>query len=203
MLALLLLIAAPAGAHKPSFSNGQYSGPERAYPVRNIDHSIVVYHEITCADRQLWLRFSAPDAGARLFVQLGVPKIDRLERYHPILAVIAPGLPAPQPQLPFAIPAGMGVEMLRAEVARAFHEPFTGTDSWILVERTLTLPSAGTGYIVAWEPEARPGKVWVAVGEKEVFGLTDLLRFVGWRASARDFHEVGEAPAGGPAAPCD
>ncbi len=202
MMVLALTVASPAIAHKPSFSNGQYSGPDRAYPVQNIDHSIVVYHDITCDNRQLWLRFSAPEAGKGLFVQLGVPTIDRLERYRPTLAVIAPGLPSPQGQLPFAIPAGMGVEVLNAETARAFREPFTGTDSWILVERTLTLPSAGVGYIVAWDPDVRPGKLWVAVGEKESFGLADLFRFVGWRASARDFHEVGAAPAGGPAAPC-
>ena len=202
MMALALTVASPASAHKPSFSDGQYSGHDRAYPVQNIDHSIVVYHEITCDNRQLWLRFSATEAGKGLFVQLGVPAIDRLERYRPTLAVIAPGLPSPQRQLPFAIPAGMGVEVLSAEMDRAFHEPFTATDSWILVERTLTLPSAGSGYIVAWDPEARPGKLWVAVGEKESFGLADLFRFVGWRASARAFHEVGAAPAAGPAAQC-
>ena len=202
MLALGLIVASPASAHKPSFSNGQYSGPDRAYPVQNIDHSIVVYHEISCDNRQLWLRFSATEVGNRLFVQLGVPAIDRLERYRPTLAVIAPGLPSPQRQLPFAIPAGMGVEVLSAEMARSFHEPFTGTDSWILVEQTLTLPSSGSGYIVAWDPEERPGKLWVAVGKREAFGLADLFRFFGWRASAKAFHEVGAVPAGGPAAPC-
>lgn len=203
ILAFAIASASPASAHKPSFSNGQYGSPDRAYPVQNIDHSIVVYHEITCNDRQLWLRFSAAEPGKGLFVQLGVPKIDRLERYRPTLAVVAPGLPPPQGQLPFAIPAGMGVEVLNAEMARVFSEPFTGTDSWVVVERTLSLPSAGSGYVVAWDPEARPGKLWVAVGEKETFGLADLFRFAGWRASARDFHELGGAPAGGPAAPCN
>ncbi len=201
-LALAAFVASPASAHKPSFSNGQYGGPDRAYPVQNIDHSIVVYHEITCDDRQLWLRFNAPEPGKGLFVQLGVPKIDRLERYRPTLAVVAPGLPPPQRQFPFAIPVGMGVEVLSAEISRAFHEPFTGTDSWIVVERTLTLPSSGSGYIVAWDPDARPGKLWVAVGEKETFGAADLFRFFGWRASAQAFHEVGAAPTGGPTASC-
>lgn len=201
-LALAISIASPASAHKPSFSNGQYGSPDRAYPVQNVGHSIVVYHEITCTDRQLWLRFSAPQAGTPLFVQLGVPKIDRLQEYRPMLAVVAPGLASPQSQLPFAIPAGMGVEVLGAETLRAFHEPFTGTNSWILVERTLALPSPGNGFIVAWDPEARPGKLWVAVGEKETFGAADLLRFFSWRANARDFHEIGAPPAGATTARC-
>jgi len=41
-LALAISIASPASAHKPSFSNGQYGSPDRAYPVQNVGHSIVV-----------------------------------------------------------------------------------------------------------------------------------------------------------------
>lgn len=201
-LALALTVASPASAHKPSFSNGQYGAADRAYPVQNIDHSIVVYHEITCDDRQLWLRFDAPEAGKGLFVQLGVPAIHRLDQYRPSLAVIAPGLPSAELQLPFYIPPGMGVEVLSAEMDRPFHEPFTGTDSRIVVERTLTLPSGGGGYIVAWDPGARPGKLWVAVGEKETFGFADLFRFVGWRAGARDFHEIGGVQIPRPVSQC-
>ena len=201
VIASAMVLSWPASAHKPTFGEGRYGAPDRAYAVEDIDHSIVVYQEITCDERQLWLRFSAPEAGKGLFVQLGVPTIDRLERYRPTLAVIAPGLPSPQRQLLFAIPAGMGVEVLSAETARAFHEPFTGTDSWILVERTLTLSSAGSGYIVAWDPDARPGKLWVAVGKKEAFGLADLFRFFSWRSQAQAFHEVG-APAPQAAAAC-
>ena len=75
-----------------------------------------------------------------------------------------------------------------------FDEPFTGTQSWVLREETLSLPQTGAGYIVAWHLSDMAGKLWVAVGTKERFGLFDLLRFPGWRGEARRFHEIEGPP---------
>ena len=77
-----------------------------------------------------------------------------------------------------------------------FDERFTGTQDWILVEETVTLPESGTYYVVAWDPGHRTGKLAVAVGAVEEFGLGDILRFPGWRRDARAFHELDRfAPA--------
>ena len=92
LLAFLLLAPSLAQGHKPYFSEGQYSTPRSAYPIENIDHSIVLYHRVRCNSQQLWLSFSLQKA-SNLFVQLGVPVLDRLKSYRPNLAIVAPGLP--------------------------------------------------------------------------------------------------------------
>ncbi len=194
-LAATVAVTSPALAHRPTFSGG-HTGPQSAYVIEDVTHSMVLYQEIGCPAAQLWLRFDRPSADVPLFVQLGVPVIPRLADYRPVVAVLAPGLPAAPVGLPFAVPDGLGAVVLEANATPGeFHEPFTGTRSWILREETLSLALPGTGYVVAWHPEDLPGKLWVAVGTKERFGLLDLFRFPGWRSEARRFHETDGAPS--------
>ncbi|MCO4770782.1 MAG: hypothetical protein KDA24_12190, partial [Deltaproteobacteria bacterium] len=129
---------------------------------------------------------------AELYVQLGVPVIDRLGDYRPSVAVLAPGLPAPEEELPFALPDGFGAMVMHTdEVGEpgAFYEPFSQTDSWILVEETLSVP-AGVGYVVAWHPGRETGKLWVATGTVEDFGPEDFGEFGSWMTLTKTFHEV-------------
>jgi uncharacterized surface protein with fasciclin (FAS1) repeats len=95
--------------------------------------------------------------------------------------------------LPFALPEGTGGILLKTDDVvepQVFHEPFTGTDSWILRSKTLPLTEAGKYYIVAFAPQKEYGKLWLAVGRRESFGVGDLLKFGSWKARIRQFHEV-------------
>jgi len=144
------------------------------------------------------------DRAASVYVQLGIPAIERLASFRPVVAVLAPGLPPATNPVPFAIPEGLGIIVLESEAEPAvFDEPFTGTRAWVLREETLQLPQTGAGYIVAWHPDDLQGKLWVAVGTKERFSLMDLLRFPKWRSEARQFHELDGASPSQPATPCD
>lgn len=195
ILAATVVVASPALAHRPAFSGG-HTGPETAYRIEDVTHSMVLYQEVGCTGSQLWLRFDRPSADVPLFVQLGVPAIPRLADYRPVVAVLAPGLPAAPAGLPFAVPQGLGAVVLEASATPTeFNEPFTGTRSWILREETLSLALPGAGYVVAWHPQGAPGKLWVAVGTKERFSLLDLFRFPGWRSEARRFHETDGTPS--------
>jgi len=190
VLGATLATTSPALAHRPAFSGG-HTGPESAYVIEDVTHSMVLYQEIGCPAAQLWLRFDRPTADVPLYVQLGVPVIPRLADYRPVVAVLAPGLPVAPDGLPFAVPEGLGVLVLDSnEVPGEFNEPFTGTRSWVLREETLSLSLPGAGYVVAWHPGGQSGKLWVALGTKERFSLMDLLRFPGWRTEARRFHET-------------
>jgi hypothetical protein len=73
-----------------------------------------------------------------------------------------------------------------------FHEPVTGTDSWILIETTVRLPATGRYYVVAYPDDATPpgDKLWMAIGTKERFGLADLLNLGKIKRFVRSFHEV-------------
>lgn len=191
---LVLGLLTTASAHKPSFS-GDYDTPGEAWPVPDPDISIVLYQEITCDLEQLWMTFDG-EAGFPLYIQLGVPVIDRLSDYRPSVALIAPGLPEPDTDLPFELPDGTGIQVFdtdNVDVPGDFYEPFTQTESWILVEETIELPESGQGWLVAWDPDRQTGKLWVATGTVEDFSDVDPAEFIEWGAIVQDFHEVDPA----------
>lgn len=177
-------------AHRPIFTADPASSPETAIPITNPDVSQVVYREITQKSPQVWLTFTVPK-DFDLFIQIGVPVIDRLKDFRPSMVVIGPGLP--EEAKPFPIPQGMGARVFstkQVEKPRFFHEHFTGTDSWILRSDTIRLANAGRYYLVAFSPEKQTGKLWLAIGKKESFSLDDLKQFPSWQRRVREFHEV-------------
>jgi len=194
-LGLLLpaVLAAPAAAHKPIFSDGTAVSPETALRVDDVSISYVIYHEVTEPGRPLWIVFEAA-AGQRAYWSLGVPVLEGSQSLRPALALLGPGLPAIE--LPFAVPEGLGGILLQrpeGQEPEFFHEPFTGTDSWIQGEIEPELPQAGTYYAVAWLPDGATGKLWVAPGRREVFGLADLAGLPATIERVRAFHELGAA----------
>lgn len=192
---VVLLTATSAGAHRPDFGAGAYADPATAYVIENPAVSIVLYRQVTCERPELWMRFDG-QAGMELYVQLLVPAIERLEGYRPTLAVVGPGFPRTRPGIDLPAGAGAVVFPTASVQPEVFDEPFTGTRDWILMEDTLQIPETGTYYVVAWDPRGATGKLAVAVGTREEFGLLDMFRFPGWRRDARAFHELGTfAPA--------
>lgn len=184
------LIASSAFAHKPSFGD-TYTDANSAFEITDADISIVVYQELTCEDPELWLTFDV-DPGYELYVQLGVPVIDRLYEYYPTVAVIAAGLPQ-DADLPFDLPEGMGAVVFEATAQPAdFYEPFTQTTSWIWREEWVVLPEGGKGYVVGWHPENLTGKIWLATGEVEDFSDVNPADFAYWNEAVNNFHETGE-----------
>ncbi|MEE2901196.1 MAG: hypothetical protein VYC39_02655 [Myxococcota bacterium] len=189
--------SAEVWAHKPSYADGGNGELKTAHAIDNIDISMVLYKENTCESSQTWLTFTSTQPGQQLFVQLGVPQLERLRERRPTIAVMAPGLPSvsqASTPLPFALPEGFGVEVFdTSEVSegRPFFEFFTGTKSWIMHESHLTLPQAGQGYVVAWFPDNTSGKLWVAIGETEDFSEDDFALASYWIEKTQTFHEEG------------
>ena len=189
--AILICGSACVVAHRPLFSESAAIDPSTAVRVDRPDVSQVIYRPLDAEHQQVWLTFEAK-AGFDLFVQLGVPALDRLKDYRPTMAVVGPGLE--QADVPFDLPAGMGVVVFPTDTIqspRFFHEHFTKTDSWILRSQTVKLPQDGRYYLVAFEPNARPGKLWLSLGTKERFSVMELLQFGAWRKIIQAFHEVG------------
>jgi hypothetical protein len=200
VLTLGLVVGAPASAwgHQPIMSDGSARDASTALLVTDVDLSQVVYHEVTAQSPQLWLAFDLEE-GRSLYFQLGVPVIDRLEDYRPALALIGPGLPPAD--LSFAVPDGLGAQVFTSEQVtepRRFDEPFSGTSSWILLTRTIQAPASGRYYLVAYDPAGQPGKLWVTLGQREQFSLSDIAGLQEILPKVRQFHESGAAPAGLP-----
>ena len=191
MLFSTWLAAALVYAHQPNYG-GTWDSPDSAYEVQDPDISIVVYRDITCESPELWLTFDAV-AGEDVWVQLGVPVIDRLDTYRPAMAVFGPGLPDLSDDVPFPTPEGLGGVMLESDASPSeFFEPFTGTSSWIYKEEWVTMPEDGPSYVVAWDPSGTTGKLWVAMGVIEDFSDVDWSEAASWDEDVNNFHETGK-----------
>ena len=193
----LLASAFPSWAHRPTISDGTAVDADSALDVEDVSISQVVYHEVAeGAAGRLWLTFEAAE-GQELYMQLGLPLLDRLVDYRPSLALLGPGLVGEKP--PFEIPEGLGAIVLKSDGVsdpEVFYEPFTGTSSWILFEEEIAAPASGRYYLVAFEPDGTAGKLWAAVGRREVFGLEDIVGLPPIVEQVRQFHEVEEGATG-------
>jgi len=190
----LLLHAGAAWAHKPILAGGAASDAAHAVPVKHVDVSMVAYHQATAQSPRVWIVFEGKK-GKEIELQLGVPRIERLKGDRPAAAVIGPGLP--QWKGESEVPPGLGGVVFGTAGGpepKTFHEPFTGTDSWLFEKQKLVLPETGCYYLVGYLPGRADGKFWLAFGFKEAYGLRDWLRLPSWIAKVRRFHEVGGMP---------
>lgn len=192
VLGILVFAAVEAQAHKPIVINGGPANAETAYPIADPDVSQVAYHHVKPGQEQIWLSFHA-DAGKTLFLQAGVPVIERYKHIRPAIALLGPGLP--DISLPFDFPEGLGglIFTTDAETPTVFHEEFTGTDSWQFAAQTPQTVEEGLHYVVAFIPTGEEGKIWVAIGEREAFTISDILQLPITLYKVRSFHEVGFA----------
>jgi hypothetical protein len=192
-IACILVATQGVLAHQPTISDGSAIGPESAIELNDIQLSRVFYHSITESAPSLWLTFDIRRPQS-LYVSLGLPLLDRLEDFRPAFAVLGPGLP--DIELPFELPEGLGGVLFETDDVRdpeVFHEPFSGTSSWILREEYVDLPEAGTYFIVAFVPSGETGKLWLAPGDREEFTLADILELRGVVGAVRVFHEVEDS----------
>jgi hypothetical protein len=139
---------------------------------------------------QTWFVF--PGRACQLIrVYLGVPKIERLRGFRPMLAMLGPGMQSLQ--LPVEVPLSTG-QLFPATMKEEFHEHVTGTRSWILVREDVILPEQGRYYVLGFAasevdlPE-KP-KLWLSIGHLERFTLKDIFSIFSWRRYIRSFHEL-------------
>ncbi|MBN1973589.1 MAG: hypothetical protein JW787_08110 [Sedimentisphaerales bacterium] len=193
----LFLLSGSVFAHKPIWSDKPAIDANTAIVLIDPNISQVVYRSLPAGPNQIWTTLTA-HTNFQLYVQIGVPVIERLKKFRPSLAVIGPGLP--EPNLPFKIPSGFGAVVIDTNSVepRYFYEPFTGTSSWILESRTIELTKAGRFYVTAFDPKQAGGKLWIAVGQKEKFGLADLLNMGQTIKLVRSFHEAEAISAANP-----
>lgn len=78
-------------AHRPVFTNEKGVDSETAVKITNPDVSQVIYRSLTNETPQLWLAFDAKK-NFELFVQIGIPVIDRLKNFRPSFVVLGPDL---------------------------------------------------------------------------------------------------------------
>jgi hypothetical protein len=174
-LALVLLIAPAASAHRPEWGTGsgvtRIPDPHTSYAFyRDLRHPEDV-HVYSFAGR----------AGETFHAGINVPAIPGLESYGVTLALLGPGLPILSPAtVPASLPPGGTGTLYPSTAGDDFFEPFTQTRYWGRQDINLTIPQNGTYYLAIWHPSGQPGKYVLDTGTIEVFGMSDLFRFPAW-----------------------
>lgn len=192
---LLCITCINSYAHKPIVIDGGPSSIDNPYIIKDINVSQVAYHYAKEGQLEIWLKFFGKE-NTKVKIQLGSPKLDDSKPvYFPAFAILSKNLPPVT--VPFSVPSQYGGQLFttQSQKPEIFHEKFTGTYSWIFEEVEYILPSTGDYYIVGYIPDPREGKFWIAVGEKEQFGLLDILGLPKTVIDVRNFHEV--FPIGG------
>ncbi|HTN89991.1 MAG TPA: hypothetical protein VL242_40230, partial [Sorangium sp.] len=99
------------------FDYGDHASAEDALEFSDTFLSRIVYSELGCPSRPVWLKLEAAK-GETLHVRLGMPALAALRRERPSLALLGPGLPRPA-GLPFEAPAGVGAQLFSTSAVRA------------------------------------------------------------------------------------
>ena len=110
-------------------------------------------------------------------VTLIVPYLPDYEDFHPVFAVVGPGLPEAKVHLPFSLPKGYGAviqEPTGANPRPTFFEEFSRKRYYEgLSEFKQQLTATGTYYVVVWHPRGEYGAYVIGYGDKEGFTLKD------------------------------
>jgi hypothetical protein len=188
-LLAVLLAGGAAMAHRPVVIDGGYTDAGSAHLIPDPDVSSVGYHEATSSAPELWFQFDGR-AGDSLYVQAGVPLIERYRELRPEIVLLGPGM-APV-EVPFRIPAGYGGMRFSMESVEPviFDEEFTGTESWQFPASEPELPADGRYYLVCYLPEDETGRYWMAVGQAEKFTIGDIITLPVILYKVRTFHEI-------------
>jgi len=179
---LAVAVGGAASGHRLVAIGQTFPSQTEALRIEALDVSQVAYVELTAEEPELWIGFDV-DEPTDLFLSLGLPVLDRLVDDRPQLRVVR--------ETTDGTTEVAAYDTGSVDAPRFFHEPFTGTDSWILLEETVPLSEPGTYFLVASAPPAEADKVWVSVGRREAFGVADVLSFPSVVRRVRAFHEVG------------
>lgn len=167
----LAAVAAPALGHVPAFA-ADNDDPGNATYVDDSAKSWSFYDRVDANESAYYRTYL--EAGDRLQVSTFVPRDDGR---RPGFVVLSPalngtaGVPAH-----VEVPEGYGARVVEPSGRpRAEYEPFTPAALYRSAELNVTVDTAGTYYVAAYDPEGEAGAVGVVVGYQESFGVEEYV----------------------------
>jgi hypothetical protein len=115
-----------------------------------------------------------------------VPRSDDLKSFTPSMALIGPGIGDPTASarisdLPVKPPTNTGVLVVTAQGDAAnrptYSDPLTLASYWKGPEVNQPYPRDGPYYVVVWDKSRRGGRYVLTIGERDEFGLVDLVKY--------------------------
>jgi hypothetical protein len=179
VIILMDLLALPALAHQGVYESIDTTGFQNPIVLAKPTVSYAVYMRLDHSGDVDYVSFKV-DGPMKVKASLLVPQRPEFLDYYPVFAVVGPGLPAPEIEVPFEMPAGCGAVVLKSEPQTErgkFYEPFSMTRyyrGFKVFEQEVTEP--GTYYIVVWHPAGEYGDYVVIYGEKESFTPKEMLK---------------------------
>jgi hypothetical protein len=169
----------PAQAHVPYIEKKDYSAEHPFVVKDSIENSKAIYAWFdTGTDVDVYtFEVSSP---MTVYAQAIVIACPSLEGLLPWFAVVGPGLPLPDEDLPFELPEGYGAVVVQnkkpGELRDTFFEPFSAKTYFDGPEFNQEVTTPGLWYIYYWDPYKIGGDYVAVLGSKESFSLLDTLR---------------------------
>lgn len=178
------LVAVPvASGHVPYLEVNDFSAQDPFVVTWKIEQSIAVYSWLEVAgDRTddvdvYWFTIDKP---TDVFIESLVPACPGYEDFLPWFAVVGPGLPEPEVEVPFDIPAGQGAVVIAnldpGQERTRFFEPFGGKSYYDGPEFSQTLSEPGTYHVIYWDPAGHGGDYVAVLGDQEIWRFRDIFR---------------------------
>ncbi|MEF8848936.1 MAG: hypothetical protein V5A68_07365 [Candidatus Thermoplasmatota archaeon] len=175
-----------ATAHVPYLERRDYSEEDPYYVWKMIEKSKAFYawletdEEDTNDDIDVYM-FKVRNRPVNIYVELIIPVVDEYySDFVPWFALVGPGLPEVNQQLPFNLSEGYGgivMENVEPGMERdTFYEPFGGKSYYEgpVLDKNVSEP--GTYYIYVWDPYQTGGDYVLVIGKGEFFGPIDIIR---------------------------
>jgi hypothetical protein len=176
---IVLCVAHPAIAHVPYIEKQDFSEEHPFIVHDSIENSKAIYAWFdTGTDVDVYtFEVNAP---VMVYAQAIVIACPSLEGLLPRFAVVGPGLPVPDEDLPFELPDGYGAVVVQnkkpGEPRDTFFEPFSAKTYFDGPEFNQEVTIPGLWYIYYWDPYKIGGDYVAVLGSKESFSLLNTLR---------------------------
>ena len=186
-LLLFFLLTGPVSAHVPYFSDEENSLPTNAFEIDNIHISKVIYQRLTEGQSSSWIKFEGKEKEL-LYLEVGLPSISKLYSYRPHVTIYKEISSYHSDFTKEDLKPVLSIPTEDISSLKDFYEPFTGTNSWILTNRSFYLPADGTYYIESFNRKSDSGKLWLAIGKEERFGASDIANLPFTLKKVKEFH---------------
>lgn len=179
-LALMIIfgISITTMAHKPV--NVNYPATKES-PILIEDHQIswAAYTELKREKEVDYFRFEAKE-NEEIYANLLIPKLERLKDFNPTIALIGPGLPKEYEieniKLDIDKNEGIIVKRYTDQTLETYYEPFTQTKYYVKQTLTKKAPASGTYYLVVFNEKNEVGKYVFAIGHKEKWKTSEIIK---------------------------
>lgn len=121
------------------------------------------------------------EESSRIYTSTNIPFCPQYESFSVTYALTGPGLPAPETDLPVSLPEGHGAVVVRNEFDTVddrpvFFEPFGGRLMWEGPDFAIDDAAPGEYQMVIWNESGVPGDYIAVVGQKEIFGPSEIAQ---------------------------